>query len=170
MKKSMFFIILFSVICAPFCFAQKVNTTPVGKVLDTYFTIKNSLVSDNAAKAQSAAKSMLFEIQKADMSKMSGEQHNIWMQYLKKLSYDTQHISETTDIDHQREHFITLSKNMYAIVKVFPSSTPVYYQYCPMANDNKGAYWLSEQEKIHNPYYGDKMNTCPSTKETIVKK
>ena len=89
------------------------------------------------------------------------------MKYTKKLSYDATHISEVAELDHDREHFTSLSKNMYAVVKAFPTTTPVYYQFCPMANESKGAYWLSEQNKIHNPYYGDKMNGCPSTKETI---
>ena len=98
---------------------------------------------------------------------MTTEQNSVWMKYMKKLSYDATHISEVAELDHDREHFMSLSKNMYLVVKVFPSATAVYYQFCPMANDNKGAYWLSEKKEIHNPYYGDKMNGCPSNKETI---
>jgi len=43
----------------------------------------------------------------------------------------------------------------------------VYYQFCPMAIDNKGAYWLSEESDIKNPYFGDAMLTCGETKETL---
>jgi Cu(I)/Ag(I) efflux system membrane fusion protein len=43
----------------------------------------------------------------------------------------------------------------------------VYYQFCPMMNNNKGAYWLSETSDIRNPYYGDAMLTCGETKDTL---
>jgi Cu(I)/Ag(I) efflux system membrane fusion protein len=35
------------------------------------------------------------------------------------------------------------------------------------ANDNKGTYWLSKNEKVVNPYFGGGMLTCGSVKETI---
>jgi Cu(I)/Ag(I) efflux system membrane fusion protein len=43
----------------------------------------------------------------------------------------------------------------------------VYYQFCPMANNNKGAYWLSESKVIRNPYFGEKMINCGETKEIL---
>ena len=155
---------------APFLqqsFAQTNNSSPISKVLTAYMNLKNALVANDAKTASASAKTMLEEIAKVPMDKMTTEQHTVWMKYTKKLSYDAKHISEVAELDHDREHFMSLSKNMYAVVKAFPTSTPVYYQFCPMANDSKGAYWLSEQEKISNPYYGDKMNSCPKTKETI---
>jgi Cu(I)/Ag(I) efflux system membrane fusion protein len=36
-----------------------------------------------------------------------------------------------------------------------------------MAFDNKGAYWLSDQAKIRNPYFGDKMLECGEVKDTL---
>ena len=147
-------------------FAQTDNQS-ISKVFTAYLNLKNALVANDAKTASASAQTMLNEIAKVSMDKMTSEQHTLWMKYTKKLSYDATHISEVAELDHDREHFTSLSKNMYAVAKAFPTTTPVYYQFCPMANENKGAYWLSEQEKIHNPYYGDKMNSCPSTKETI---
>ncbi len=43
----------------------------------------------------------------------------------------------------------------------------VYYQYCPMANGDKGAFWLSNIEGIENPYFGDEMLKCGETRETL---
>ena len=166
--KKIIFALLITV--APFMqqsFAQTNNTSPVSKVLTAYLNLKNALVINDVKTASASAKAILDEINKVPMGEMTDDQHTVWMKYTKKLSYDAQHISESSDIDHQREHFVSLSKNMYAVVEAFPTSTPIYYQFCPMANDSKGAYWLSEEEKIHNPYYADKMNSCPSTMETI---
>ena len=85
--------------------------------------------------------------------------------YIDKLFYDTRHINESKSADHQREHFASLSKNLYEVLKaVRKNTTTIYEQYCPM----KKTYWLSETEKIKNPYYGPTaMSTCGKTKETL---
>ena len=166
MKKIMLIVAIIATSFAQNTFAQKENS-PIDNVLSAYLNLKNALVANDAKTASASAKTMLGEIGKVPMDKMTSEQHALWMKYTKKLSYDATHINEVAELDHDREHFASLSKNMYAVAKAFPTTTPVYYQFCPMANENKGAYWLSEQEKIHTPYYGDKMNGCSSNKETI---
>ena len=72
-----------------------------------------------------------------------------------------------TGIKKQRTAFIQLSSAMIQSVKTFGINKKIYNQFCPMANDNKGANWLSFQENIKNPYFGDAMLTCGSTEETI---
>ena len=166
MKKIMLIIAIIATCFVQNTFAQTTGQ-PISKVFTAYLNLKNALVANDAKTASASAKTMLDEIAKVPMDKMTTEQHTLWMKYTKKLSYDATHISEVAELDHDREHFTSLSKNMYAVAKAFPTTTPVYYQFCPMANENKGAYWLSEQDKIHNPYYGDKMNGCSSNKETI---
>ena len=76
-------------------------------------------------------------------------------------------VEETKDVGHQRDHFTTLSKNMYDLIKVSKTETPIYYQNCPMFNDGKGANWLSKENVIKNPYYGSQMLSCGKTVETI---
>ena len=166
MKKIMLIVAIIATCFAQNSFAQTTGQ-PISKVLAAYLNLKNALVANDAKTASASAKTMLDEIAKVPMDKMTTGQHTVWMKNMKKLSYDATHISEVAELDHDREHFTSLSKNMYAVVKEFPTSTAVFYQFCPMANESKGAYWLSEQDKIHNPYYGDKMNGCSSNKETI---
>ena len=165
MKKIMLIVAIIATSFVQQTFAH--DHSPIGEVLEAYINLKNALVANDAKTASASAKTMLAEIGKVQTDKMSSEQKTVWTKYMKKLSYDATHISEVAELDHDREHFTSLSKNMYAVVKAFPTATATYYQFCPMANENKGAYWLSEQKEIHNPYYGNKMNGCPSTKETI---
>ena len=49
----------------------------------------------------------------------------------------------------------------------FGVDQPFYVQHCPMAFDNAGANWLSEESAIRNPYFGDAMLTCGSTIDTL---
>ena len=62
---------------------------------------------------------------------------------------------------------MSLSKNMYELIKVVKPAETVYYQFCPMANDGKGANWLSKESGVKNPYYGSQMLSCGKTVETI---
>jgi Cu(I)/Ag(I) efflux system membrane fusion protein len=43
----------------------------------------------------------------------------------------------------------------------------LFVQFCPMADHNKCAYWLSKEEKVINPYFGDAMPTCGEVKQII---
>ena len=101
------------------------------------------------------------------MAQMPMDAHMVWMKYEKKLSYDAEHIKGITETEHQREHFISLSKNMYEVMKSFKMDVPVYYDFCPMADNGKGANWLSLHQPINNPYMGKSMPTCGKVQETI---
>ena len=45
--------------------------------------------------------------------------------------------------------------------------SPLYIQYCPMANNDQGATWISSKEEIVNPYFGDLMLHCGNIEEII---
>jgi hypothetical protein len=89
------------------------------------------------------------------------------MKLIKNLVFDAVHINETKEPNHQREHFTSLSTNMYQLIKVSKQTETVYYQHCPMYNDSKGGDWLSKESVIKNPYYGSQMMSCGKTVETI---
>ena len=77
-------------------------------------------------------------------------------------------IAEANTISEQREALADLSQALIALVKESGvASGEVYVDYCPMALNNTGAYWLSSEKGIQNPYFGDQMLTCGETKETI---
>ena len=71
-------------------------------------------------------------------------------------------IATNENLENQRAHFVILNENIVPIAMNIENSTNYYVQKCPMANNNKGAVWLSTEEEIKNPYYGDAMLTCGS--------
>ncbi len=136
-------------------------------VFDNYFAVKDALVKTDGNTSSTKAKALLTSINAVKMEKLSSEEHTVWMKVIKDLTSDAEHIADTKEASHQRDHFITLSKNMYALIKVSKTETPTYYQFCPMANDGKGANWLSKENVVKNPYYGNQMLTCGKVVETI---
>ena len=143
------------------------NANQLKAVFDNYFSIKDALVKSDGNTASAKAKDLSNAISSVKMEALSTEEHSVFMQVMKDLVFDAEHIAETKDVGHQRDHFTTLSNNIYKLIKVSKQETSVYYQYCPMFNDGKGANWLSKENVIKNPYYGSSMLSCGKTTETI---
>ncbi len=128
----------------------------------------NAFIASDAAKAKSAATDVETALTGVDMSLLKGETMNKWMASLPILNAALNRIKSTNDIEKQRLAYADLNDEMYKAVKTFGSSgETIYYQYCPMARDGKGAYWLSDQKEIKNPFFGKAMLTCGETKEVI---
>jgi len=125
--------------------------------LQAYYEVKDALVSSNAGVAGTRATALINAIK-------ANEKTNASKVLRDKIIFDAEHIAESKDIEHQRDHFTSLSTDFYALVKTVKlSDEPVYYAYCPM----KKSYWLSEVEAIKNPYFGNKMLTCGKVAEVL---
>ena len=144
---------------------QEVNQLKA--VFDNYFAVKDALVKTDGNTASAKAAALLSTINAVKMETLKTDEHMAWMKVVTNLKEDAEHISDTQDAKHQRDHFDTLSANIYALIKVSKQDTPTYFQHCPMANDGKGADWLSKENTIKNPYYGSMMLSCGKTVETI---
>lgn len=138
-------------------------TTPI---IEAYIQIKNGLVDDSKEKAANGAEALLKAFAAFDMSQLSTETHNEYMEILESAKEHTEHIVKGT-IDNQREHFEPLSTNISDMIALLGTEKTLYKDFCPMANNNKGAYWLSEVKDIENPYFGSRMLKCGSVKEQI---
>lgn len=156
MKKIFFIVAISATVFTQNSFAQD-TTTQSSQLLQSYFNIKNALVAGNANGASANAEQFVKAIN-------DGDSKTIPEGIRKALLKDAGRISDTKNIQQQREYFATLSSNMYALAKAIKLNTePVYYAYCPM----KKSYWLSSDRAIKNPYYGNAMLTCGEVTETI---
>lgn len=147
---------------------SKVFQSQLKKVFEQYILLKDALTNDNIKTAQKSAASLLNTMTKIDMKLLTNQEaHNHWMAISKEITASATSITKTSDIEVQRNHFKHLSAHLIKAVKLFGVNQEVYEQFCPMANDNKGAYWLSLSKEIKNPYFGKAMSTCGETKSTI---
>ena len=143
------------------------NANQLQVVFDNYFAIKDALINSDGNLASVKAKELSNAINAVKMETLSATEHSVFMAVKNDLVFDAGHIAESKDANHQRDHFTSLSDNMYKLIKASKQQTPVYYQHCPMFNDGKGANWLSKENSIKNPYYGSQMLGCGKTVETI---
>ena len=137
-------------------------------VFNEYINLKDALVKDDSKSVVAESKKLLDKISKVEMKLLkSDETHKHWMSLEKEIKMATVSISETSDLKEQRNHFKNLSIYLTNAIEVFGIHEKVFVSFCPMADDNKGAYWLSKEENVINPYFGNAMLTCGEIKQVI---
>lgn len=143
------------------------NKSQLQVIFDSYYAVKDALIKTDGTSASKQATALLAVIKAVEMDKLATEEHTIWMNVISELTTNTDAIAKSKSAPKQREIFVNLSENMYALAKVAKLDGPVYYQKCPMFNSGTGAHWLSKDSAIKNPYFGSNMLTCGSTVETL---
>jgi len=135
---------------------DEMSMTGENDLITSYLKLKNALVKSDPILAQLAANELEVAFEDARLYSEA------------ELA---ERIERDDDIEEQRKVFKVLSEQMYKLAtnNKFEFST-LYKQYCPMAFDNAGAYWLSETKEIFNPYFGDEMLRCGKIEETLAKK
>lgn len=134
------------------------------QAIPSYLEMKDAFVASNAGQVSAFAKAALKEFKAIKAGDLGNMEKSHFEQSLRMLDA----ISNNENIENQREHFVILNENLIALaMNAEQGSNTLYVQKCPMANNNKGAIWLSAEKNIRNPYYGDAMLTCGSVIEEI---
>ncbi|MBA7480855.1 Multidrug resistance protein MdtA [subsurface metagenome] len=137
-------------------------------VYDAYITMKDAFVASEPDEISQHARILKSVLEDVDMGLLEGNAHMEWMKHLEKLNADIDKIANSTDIEMQRLSFAEFNETFYESLKTFGlHHGTVYYQYCPMAKGDKGAYWFSNIKEIENPYFGEMMLSCGETRETL---
>jgi len=130
-------------------------------MLPNYLRLKDALVSADASESAHWAKESL-QLLKSETKDAPAQGMISHVERMLKA------LSEQSDIEQQRHEFIALSAHFinWASQGLTADET-LYVQFCPMANDNQGAKWLSTESEIRNPYYGEAMLSCGSIVEVL---
>jgi hypothetical protein len=136
--------------------STKIDKAQIDVIVNAYLPLKDAFVASNATETQKLAGELAAVISN---------------EALQSLKTDAAKIKQTTDIEVQRLHFYQLSAKLFMLVKNYGGNKQaLHQQYCPMAFDDQGAFWLSNKLEIRNPYFGDKMLTCGMVNETLAVK
>lgn len=139
-------------------------------IIKAYFKLKDQLVASDATASAKSANAVERAIAVADFHLLSGEAKAHWQEMKPKMLVNAQKIATTMDLETQREVFIHLSDKLIEAVELFGTQQEVVYKsYCPMADNDEGAFWLSESKEIRNPYFGDAMLKCGEVRHTYRK-
>jgi Cu(I)/Ag(I) efflux system membrane fusion protein len=138
------------------------------EAIDVYLQLKDALVNSDAAKGKKAGAELYEQLRQIPGTIEKADRRDRWMARQSLAEEGAQKLSETEDLDVQRKAFEDLSKAFIFWLRHFKIDfDTIYLQYCPMAFDFAGADWISAQEEIRNPYFGDEMLKCGSVEEVF---
>ncbi|AZI38787.1 DUF3347 domain-containing protein [Epilithonimonas vandammei] len=146
----------------------KKTSADLTELYSHYTHLTFALSGDDDKEAVSGAKGILASFPKIDKNGFSAEQKKEFAELEASISENAEHIADNAGkIDHQREHLDIMSADFYDLLKDFGTPKPVYKIFCPMYNDKKGAFWLSDSREVKNPYLGKEMLSCGEVQEEI---
>lgn len=155
---------------AGYAYSETFNQS-INSVLTAYYNLKDAFVASDTVKVNTAGAALktlldslkLDEVKQFDslgFASIDGRAGDVAAEINGMLG--------EKELEKKRESFEMVSNAFYDMVRVIkPTGATIYYQYCPMAFNDKGAYWLSNADSIMNPYFGKKMLTCGEVKETL---
>ena len=141
----------------------------INEIVSGYLKLKNALVKDDSKGAANAGKALYSTFDKVNPNTISNVKlKNKYNDIAKNAREHVKHIGDNAGkINHQREYFALLSKDVHDLIKTFGTDQKLYQDYCPMYNEGKDGYWISETKDVKNPYYGSEMLTCGRMVEAI---
>jgi hypothetical protein len=144
------------------------NKIAIKEIVSIYLLLKNAFTEDNSTAAANAGKKLEAAIKNFRKDDLTADQKKAFEDIEDDAREHAEHIGKNGgNIAHQREHFEMLSKDIYDLVKTFGGGQVLYKDFCPMYNNGKGAFWLSESKEIKNPYFGKTMPICGNIVEEL---
>jgi Cu(I)/Ag(I) efflux system membrane fusion protein len=138
-------------------------------IVKEYLSLKEALVDEKFQEAAKSAKSLSMIFDDVQSGQLEKEPMDLWKDLSQKITKALDSLAESDSIQDQRKLFDPISENMARLIMSFRHrmDQPVYLFLCPMAFNNRGAYWLEISEDLRNPYFGQKMLKCGELIERI---
>lgn len=141
-------------------------------LLNSYYSLKDALVASDTVKVNAAAADLVKNADSLQVNEIQGDTAGMIKEtaqmFSQTISASGNALTSEKDLDAKRKEFEMITDAMWSLTRTVQyGGQKVYYQYCPMAFDNKGAYWLSNSREIRNPYFGDKMLKCGEVADSL---
>jgi hypothetical protein len=149
------------------------------KMLNDYYNLKDALVRSKDTKTppsvidpavNTSATALIASADSLKLKELKADEAIISTAktFVDAISSESKGLVGEKELENKRKSFQMISDNLYNLIRTVKYDREVaYYQFCPMAFNDQGAYWLSRESDIKNPYFGSTMLTCGETRETL---
>lgn len=142
------------------------------QLLNAYSNLKDALVLSDTGKASAAALALRAAADSLKVNEIKGDSTGVIKEtassFTSTITGSALALAAEKDLKGKRKEFEMIADAMWSLTRtVRYSSQKVYWQFCPMAFDNKGAYWMSYEREIKNPYFGSEMLNCGSVEDSL---
>jgi|SRR5690554_985210 len=133
----------------------------LSSILNSYFNLSENLTNDSAIDAAKSSEDLRIALTSFQVSNLTEGDEKTVEEILESSIEHAEHITDNAgDIYHQREHLVLLSQDIKDLVEIVGSDQKLYEAFCPMANNDKGAIWITNKNVVENPYMGQSMPKC----------
>jgi hypothetical protein len=142
------------------------------QLLNAYYAVKDALVASDTAKATAAAQQLIGASDGLKVNEIQGDSTGMIKEtaksYTANISTTAKALVDGKTLDDKRKQFEMIADGLWQLTRTVKyDGQKVYWQYCPMAFNDKGAYWMSDTAVVLNPYFGDQMLHCGSTEDSL---
>lgn len=140
------------------------------RLLEIYLEMKKAYVAADEAEIRQTLRRFVSLLDKMEGENLGPEAKSFWTE---KRSFLLDHATinlKAETLEEKRENFVFISHLMIKVTEAFGADRELFVQFCPMANNDRGAFWISEVRNVINPYMGEGMRTCGEMKEVLEKR
>jgi hypothetical protein len=140
------------------------------QIVVTYTGVKDALVAGDTAKATAAARQLAVAADSLDVQEMKADSNlkATAVDYAASIKTTANNLANGAGIEAKRKEFQVLADALYTLVRTVQyDGQKLYWLHCPMAFDNTGAYWVSTEPVVRNPYFGSAMLECGEVKDSL---
>jgi len=143
-----------------------------GVLLDTYFKLKDALVESDSAKATAAALELATAADSLKTNEIKGDTTGAIkataLDYAGTISGSARGLAGEKTLELKRKEFRMIADALFPLFQtVHYKGRKIYWIHCPMAFDNTGANWISQDSTVRNPYFGAQMLNCGTVESTL---
>lgn len=132
------------------------------QLLNGYFSLKEALADYDSSAANVAARKVSEYADSLKLSEIKGDStgdiRKTASDFTGTIAGSAKGLIGEADLVKKKREFSMISEALYNLVRtVRYDRQKLYHQHCPMAfNDEEEAWWISNSNKIDNPYLGRK--------------
>jgi hypothetical protein len=132
----------------------------VDSVINSYLSIKDALVNDDAVNAKAATTKFINFLSTFPIEELKKDTTSIYetaKMNIEDMKSNAVSLNNQTDITEMRRDFNMVTTMMYPsfFKAINYEGQKLYYTNCPMAfGENEEANWISNSREIVNPYLG----------------
>lgn len=141
-------------------------------MLQSYYSLSDAFVAGDTSKVNASAAALARNADSLRVDEIKGDSSGMIKetarQFMQNISSSSATLRQGSDIEAKRKEFEMVTDALWSLTRtVRYDGQKVYYQYCPMAFDNKGAYWLSSSTEVRNPYFDARMLKCGEVADSL---
>jgi Cu(I)/Ag(I) efflux system membrane fusion protein len=133
----------------------------LSRLLSYYMSVRSALAHDDFKTARTDMSHLKEEVTKnKEMINHKDHTHRHTKHHSTMISTVEQAL-QAENLEELRMAFKEVSTHLkMALQNTEYDGETLYLQFCPMAANGKGAYWLSYHKRVANPYMGKSMQSC----------